>query len=169
MNFPKNHVKFIAGVAFGLALAGGGLFAATGSNNYIGAVFLSDATTPTNQAAIGADGSLLVRAGSQSALTLTDRGGTVTSGATAQQLAAANTARKYFLIQNPCTATTQGIATAENLTISVTGTATTSGANSYELGPCGSVSLAVNGTVITSAVSVMGATTSHRWYAQEGQ
>lgn len=104
------------------------------------------------------------------AVTPTDKGGTITSGGTAQALAASNTSRKLLVVQNPCTATGQGIATAESLFVAVSGTATVNGAGNFaELAPCGSATISLNGQVITAAVSVIAATTSHRWLATEAQ
>lgn len=96
-------------------------------------------------------------------VTPTDRGGTITLGGTAQNAAAANASRKSMVIQNPCSAT-------EDLFVSVTGGATVSGAGNFaDLGPCGSATIAWNGTVIQTAVSVNAATTNHRWSATETQ
>lgn len=104
------------------------------------------------------------------AVTPTDKGGTITLGGTAQTLAAANTSRKSLVVQNPCTATGQVIAVAESLFIAVAGSATVNGAGNFaELPACGSATISYNGTVITSAVSVIAATTSHRWIATEAQ
>jgi hypothetical protein len=104
------------------------------------------------------------------AVTSTDRGGTLTAGGTAQNAAAANSSRKLFVIQNPCTAAGQNIATAEDLFVAVTGAATVNGAGNFaDLPPCGSATLTVNGTAITAAVSVNATTISHRWSATEGQ
>lgn len=103
-------------------------------------------------------------------VTPTDKGGTITLGGTAQTLAAANTSRKSLVVQNPCTATGQGIATAEDLFISVTGSATVNSSGNFaDIPPCGSATISWNGTVITAAVSVNATTTSHRWYATESQ
>ncbi len=95
--------------------------------------------------------------------TPTDRGGTITSGGTSQTLAASNTSRKLLLVENPCNAT-------EDLFIATAGAATVNGAGNYaDLGPCGSASLVVNGIVITGAVTVIAATTGHRFIATEAQ
>lgn len=102
------------------------------------------------------------------AVTPTDRGGTLSTGGTAQTLAAVNGARVLLVIQNPCTAAGQNIAAAEDLYISVTGSATVNGAGNFaDLPPCGSVTLAVSGAVITTAVTVNAATSGHRWSAAE--
>lgn len=101
---------------------------------------------------------------------VTDRGGTVTAGGTAQTLAPANPARKAVVIQNPCTAAGQGIGAAEDLYISVAGNATVAGSGNYaDLASCGSASVTVNGEVYTGAISVNAATTGHRWMATEWQ
>jgi hypothetical protein len=97
------------------------------------------------------------------AVTPTDRGGTITTGGTSQTLAAANASRKVILIQNPCNAT-------EDLYVSSTGAATTTGANDdADLGPCGSTILSPSGTVIQTAITVIAVTTGHRFLAKESQ
>src|SRR6266699_6759087 len=61
-------------------------------------------------------GSVTATAGVQQA-SFTDKSGAVTAGGTAQTLSAINSSRKRVIVQNPCTAASQGIATAENLFI----------------------------------------------------
>lgn len=97
----------------------------------------------------------------------TDRGGTITTGGTAQTLAAANAARRALVIQNPPTAAAQGIAAAEALFVRLTSGATINGANFACLQPGDSLSLAFAGLVDTELVSVNASTTGHRFYATE--
>jgi len=97
--------------------------------------------------------------------TLTDRSGSITTGGTAQTLAAANTNRRYLLIQNPLSAATQGIATAESLFINFT-TAAVMGSPSIELAP-GDIFVMEGLAVSTELVSVIAATTGHKWVAKE--
>lgn len=96
----------------------------------------------------------------------TNRSGNVTVGGTAQTLAIANTSRKRIQIENPCSATTQNIVTAESLFINFTTAASGSAGNSIELVPCGSYDSG-SGPVTGELISVVAATTSHRWIAKE--
>jgi hypothetical protein len=89
--------------------------------------------------------------------TLTDRSGTITAGGTAQQLAAANTSRKYFFVQN---------LSAENMWVNFTTTAVAS-QPSIRLTPGSSFTLE-GGFVSTEAVHVIAATTGSAWSAKEG-
>jgi hypothetical protein len=89
----------------------------------------------------------------------TDKSGSITTGGTAQTLAAANTARGSLLVQN---------ISVESLYLRWTGTATNNSGtpNSLELLPgavyeCGPF-------VSTQAVSIIGATTGSKFFAQEG-
>lgn len=95
----------------------------------------------------------------------TDRSGSITLGGTAQTLAAINTARKRILIENPCTATSQGIATAESLFINFT-SAAAANSTSIELTSCGSYDSGP-GPVTTELISVIAPTTAHKWVAKE--
>jgi archaellin len=97
--------------------------------------------------------------------TLTDRSGSITTGGTAQTLAAVNASRRYLLVQNPLSATTQGIATAESLFINFTTTAV-AGEPSIELAP-GDIFVMEGSAVSTELVSVIAATTGHKWTAKE--
>lgn len=124
-------------------------------------------TNPLPVTGGGSGGSTIV---SPSAVTPTDRGGTLTTGGTAQTAAVLNASRKAMVIQNPCNSTVQGISTAEDLFVSITGSATTSGAGDYaELTPCMSATVTYNSTAQTTLVSVIAATTGHRWLATEAQ
>jgi len=98
------------------------------------------------------------------AIAPTDRGGTITTGGTAQNAMASNASRKGGWVQNPCSAT-------EDLYVSTSGTATTTAGSpdDADLGPCGTFSLNQNGLVNQNAVSVVAATTGHAFIAKETQ
>lgn len=96
---------------------------------------------------------------------LTDRSGTIAAGGTAQQLAAANSARRYLLIQNLST----GV-----LWVSTTTTAVV-GQPSIALKACTAANDGTGGALVyegsfipTGAVSIIGATTSQAYSAREG-
>lgn len=96
---------------------------------------------------------------------LTDRSGTITTGGSAQQLAAANTTRRYLLVQNHST----GV-----LWVNLTGTAAV-GQPSIALSACAVANdgtggvLAFEGSFVpTGAVSILGATTGQAFSAREG-
>ncbi len=90
---------------------------------------------------------------------------TITSGATWQALFAANTNRSTLWIENPCTATSQGV-TAESIFIAF-GTEPVSGtAGAFELAACGSLVM-VSPYVSQQAVWVYAATTSHAFQAAQ--
>lgn len=99
----------------------------------------------------------------------TARGTTITAGGTSQTLMAANSSRKGFEIQNPCSSTTQNIPAAESLFINFTSAATVNtSANGVELAPCASYSEGLNGGAVSQeAITVIGATTGHIIYAKE--
>ena len=86
----------------------------------------------------------------------TSRSGTITTGGTAQQLAAANATRSYLLIQNQ---------SSGNLWIDF-GTTAVAGQPSILIGPSGSYESPPN-FCETGAVSVIGATTGQAWAAKE--
>jgi hypothetical protein len=90
---------------------------------------------------------------------LTDRSGTITTGGAAQQLAAANSNRNYFLIQNPSAAT-------ESLWFRF-GTGAVVGEPSIELTP-GNGFVMDGNYVETELISVIAATTGHTFTAKEG-
>lgn len=95
-----------------------------------------------------------------------DRSGSITTGGTSQQLAPARVDRRRIIIQNPCSATSQGIATAENLFINFEGkSASTSAGNSIELVPCGSFDSAWAAS--PGVITVNAATSSHQYTAKE--
>lgn len=116
-------------------------------------------------------GGLSPASGGSNVVTTTARGGSITLGGTSQTLLAANASRKAFTVQNPCLATEQGIATAENLYINITSAATVStNANLAVLPPCSAFSIGITAGVLTQeAVTVISATTSHIFYAKEFQ
>ncbi len=89
--------------------------------------------------------------------TLTDRSGTITLGGTAQTMMAANASRVYLLIQNQDA--------TEDLWINFTTTAVED-EPSIRL-PALSGFVMETGFVSTQAVSVIAATTSHKWTAKE--
>jgi hypothetical protein len=99
----------------------------------------------------------------------TDRSGSVTTGGTSQQAAAANGSRKRLIILNPSDPTGQNIATIESLFVNF-GTAAalnTGGAGaSLEIPPGASLDLN-NGTIVSSAVNVTAATTGHYFIVKE--
>ncbi len=97
-----------------------------------------------------------VSIGSFQKATYTDKSGTITSGGAAQTIAAANTARRGFLIQNQSTS---------DLWISSVGTAAATQPSIWL--PAGSYyEFPVNG-VPTAAISLFGATTGQAFAAME--
>ncbi|MDR6389255.1 hypothetical protein [Paraburkholderia phenoliruptrix] len=90
--------------------------------------------------------------------TLTDRSGTIATGGTAQQLAAANASRKGWRLQN----TSNG-----DLWFNDTGgTASAAGAGSFKLASGGYYETPVGGSSQT-AISIFGATTAQTFSASE--
>lgn len=89
----------------------------------------------------------------------TNRGGSITAGGTAQTLAAANSTRKRFLVQNTSSA---------DLWIEwFGGTASVGGTDSYRLGPnTGAYEMPPN-FCTTAAITIIGATTGQTWTAEE--
>lgn len=90
------------------------------------------------------------------ASTPTDRSGSITLGGTAQQIMAANTSRRYLLIQNNSSA---------NLWINF-GIAAVQSQPSIQLQP-GQAFVMENNTIFTSLVSIIGATTGQTFTAKE--
>ena len=86
---------------------------------------------------------------------LTNRSGTITSGGTSQELAAANTSRKYLFVQNVSTG---------DLWVNF-GTAAVTTQPSIKLMP--DASLTMTGFVSTQAVNIIGATTGQAFTAKE--
>jgi hypothetical protein len=159
---------------FSLDLSGNLRTAISGSlpagTNIIGRVGI-DQTTPgtTNGVQVNAAlpagtntiGSLNPLAG-----TYTSRNLALTTGGTAQNLMASNASRRKFYIQNPCTATGQGIAAVESIYISFTGAAGVNNGTSIEILACGSYESDA-GPISTQAISVNAATTGHKIVAGE--
>lgn len=92
--------------------------------------------------------------------TLTNRSGTITVGGTAQTAMAANTSRRYLLIRNPATET-------EPLYFNFTTTAVVTGQPSITLQP-GEGFVMENSFISTELISVVAATTGHKFVAKEG-
>ncbi len=90
---------------------------------------------------------------------LYDRSGTITSGGTAQQLAAANGGRQYLLIQNNSSA---------DLWVNF-GTTAVVGQPSIKIASGGAIEYSAHGTgvVPTALVSIIGGTTSQAFTAKE--
>jgi hypothetical protein len=88
---------------------------------------------------------------------LTDRSGTLTTGGTAQNAAAALATRKYLFVQNPSTA--PGTLWFSTVTTAV------QDSPSIELVPGASFESGL--FCPTGAVSVIAATTGHKWTARE--
>lgn len=89
--------------------------------------------------------------------TATDRSGTITAGGTRQQLAAANSSRRYLIVQNQ---------SSGYLYVRFTATATQD-QSSMRLAP-GDAWESPSGFCPTQAVDIVGATTGQAWYAVEG-
>ena len=89
--------------------------------------------------------------------TLTDRSGSVTAGGTAQEVAAANSSRKYFFIQN---------VSDIDLWIDFGATAVAD-QPSIRLSPGASFEMTSSGGVSTQSVSLIGATTGKKFTAKE--
>ena len=89
---------------------------------------------------------------------VTDRSGTITLGGTAQQLVAANTARRYLLIQN---------ISAGDLWINDAGTAAIGGPGSLKIVAGGYYEYPAS-FVTSGAISIIGATTAQAFTAKEG-
>lgn len=141
-----------------------GTTAVTGSGTATGALRVELPTNGTGVVGLNA-GTATIGALNPLTGTLTNRSGTITSGGVSQTLAASNASRRYLLIQNPCSASSQGIATAESLFINFTSAASATSA-SVELAPCGSYTTEA-GPVTTELITVLGATTAHAFTAKE--
>lgn len=134
----------------------------------IGAFALWDRAQSSNDAMdvnVRRVGGVAVSGGGVLTGTWTDNSGSITSGGASQTAIASNTSRKRYLIENPCTATSQGIATAESLFVNFTAAAAAN-TTSVELAACGSIDSAA-GPVTTEAITVLGNTTSHKFIAKE--
>lgn len=148
------------------ALCGVAWAAASGTIQY--SVAVCDPNSPYRCVAPDASGNMPV-VGVITAVpatgTYTSKNASITLGGTAQVLIAANTSRKKVYIQNPCTATGEGIAAVESIYISFTGSAGVNNGTSIEILACGSYE--TEGVVSTQAISVNAATTGHKIVAGE--
>lgn len=91
---------------------------------------------------------------------LTNRSGTIATGGTAQQAAAANTSRRYLLIQAPTT-------NSESFWVRLDGNAAVVGSPSIEIAP--GVALTFEAAFVPNgAISVIAATTGTPWTLVEG-
>lgn len=99
--------------------------------------------------------------------TFTNRGATLAVAGTSQILAAANAARKAIFIENPATATGQGIAAAESVYINFTTAAGVDNGTSFEITPGGYWPPASYNTVTTEQINFNAATIGHRIIAKE--
>lgn len=97
---------------------------------------------------------------------------TITAGTTWQTLFAANTNRSTLWIENPCTATSQGIATAESIFVyfvPFNGSCLASGTTgAFELQVCGSL-VQTPQYVSQQKICVYAATTGHVFQASQTQ
>lgn len=91
--------------------------------------------------------------------TATDKGGTITTGGTAQNAIASNASRKIWCIQNDPSAT-------EILSVRSNGTASATAGTILQ---AGAQACTPSGQTDTAAISVFAATTGHRWFGFEGQ
>lgn len=108
--------------------------------------------------ACSASGALVVSNGGATGTgTLTDRSGTIAAGGTSQQLAAANTSRKYIFIQNTSTG---------NLYVNF-GSAASVTVGSILI-PANSSFVMEQGYISTQVINIIGATTSQTYIAKEG-
>jgi len=98
--------------------------------------------------------------------TFTDRSGSISTGGTSQTLASSNTSRKCIVIENPASATTQGIGAAESLFINFTSSASTSAGTSIELTPGGTYFMCA-GAITTEQINVVATTTGHKYTGKE--
>jgi hypothetical protein len=96
----------------------------------------------------------------------TARSGSVTAGGGWQQVAATNSNRRRFTLQNPCSATTQGVATSENIFVEFSATTPTSTAGAWEITPCGEFDTGAD-VVGSDAIWAYAAQTGHLFTARE--
>ena len=96
----------------------------------------------------------------------TNRSGSIAVAGTSQQLAAANGARNFLIIENPSDTTGQNVANIESLFINFTAVAAVDDGNSIEIMPGGSLIIGP-GFVTTELVNVSAATIGHRYIARE--
>lgn len=102
------------------------------------------------------------------AVTATDKSGAVTTGGTSYVVAASNASRKGLHIQNPCTATGQGVSTAESIFVRISSSAGVNDGHSDEVLPCGTWDTD-DALINTAAVNITASTSSHKWVAIEVQ
>lgn len=118
-----------------------------------GTFVYADETTPLPVSILG--GSITVETGPEVATGATDRSGAIATGGTAQTVMAANATRVEAWVQN--------IDATEDLWINISGgTAAVNGTGSYRL-PAGTAWAGKT----TNAVSVIAATTNHKFSAGE--
>lgn len=95
-----------------------------------------------------------------------DRSGKIATGGTSQKLMDSNGGRRRVIIENPQSATSQGIGTAENLFINFTLPASSTNGGSIELLPGGSYD-SDSGPCTVEQINVVAATTGHQYMAKE--
>lgn len=98
--------------------------------------------------------------------TFTNVSGAIAAGGTSQLLNAANSSRRKIIIQNPLSATDQGISTAENLYVNFSSVASAAG-GSYILAPGDKIILS-GMDCTTESINIYAATTGHRFTALVG-
>lgn len=149
-----------AGNLLTTASGGGGGSVTQGTTPWV----VGQGTAANLNATVVGTGTFAVQATTQGAtnITLTDCSGTIATGGTAQNAFTANSGRHGFTIAN--------IDTTEVLWISFTGTAAASGTGSYPLGPADATVFtnlssftSPPGMGINTALSVIGATTAHKF------
>lgn len=91
---------------------------------------------------------------------LTNRSGTIAVGGTSQQIMAANTSRRYLMVQNP-------IAASEPLFVNF-GAVASAAATSYELAAGQMIEFSSPGFIPTGTVNAVAATGAHAFVAKEG-
>jgi hypothetical protein len=100
------------------------------------------------------------------AATSLDGSGAIATGGTFQKVFDANPNRLRLFTQNYCSATTQGIATAESLFIVTAPTQPTSTAGAIELTSCGTYETSPV-AISTDILWIMAATTGHKFVSKE--
>lgn len=112
------------------------------------------------------DGSINANTGAATSVATTDKSGSIAAGGVAQAAIALNASRKGWCIQNPSSATAEGIAAAESLWIRVNGTAAPNVGT--EITPGNQVCNAT-GLIDPAAISVYAVTISHKYNGFEVQ
>lgn len=97
---------------------------------------------------------------------ITDGSGLVATGATSQQVFAADSARAYLFVQNP-NATLSGVA-SESCFVNIGAAASSTAANSYEIANGGSLTFDGN-AIPWQAVNITCPTTNHKFVAKSGR